>query len=69
MKLRIDEIATAQDLNLSQVQRLTGLTMSQTRRYWYNKTGSVEMAALTKMLALFRQKDPALTIGDLFAES
>lgn len=66
MKLRIAEIAAAQDLNLSQVQRRTGLTMTKLRRYWYNETKSVEIDALETLLNFFRQRDPSLTLDQLF---
>ena len=66
MKLRIAEIAAAQELNMSQVQRQTGLTMTKLRRYWYGETKSVEFNALEILLKFFRQRDPSLTVADLF---
>lgn len=67
MKLRIDEVAANQQLNLSQVQRKTGLTMTKLRRYWYNETKSVELEALETLLKFFRQRDPSLSLADLFS--
>lgn len=69
MRLRIDEIAARQELNLSQVQRRTGMTMTKLRRYWYNKTKSVELDALDTLLSFFRRHDPHLTVADLIDES
>lgn len=69
MKLRIAEIAAAQELNMSQVQRQTGLTMTKLRRYWYGETKSVEFDALKLLLDFFRKRDPSLTIGDLFTDA
>ncbi len=35
-RLRLREVAQTQGLNMSQVQRRSGLTMGVVRRYWYN---------------------------------
>lgn len=35
-KLKVQELATAQGLNLSQLQKRAGVTMPSVRRYWYN---------------------------------
>jgi len=64
--LQIDKIATRLDINKSQLQRGTGLTMGMVRRYWDNKTDSVSRKALTDMLELFQKKDPSVTVADLF---
>jgi len=64
--LQIDKIATRLDINKSQLQRGTGLTMGMVRRYWDNQTDSVSMVALAAMLDLFQKKDPSVTVADLF---
>jgi transcriptional regulator with XRE-family HTH domain len=46
VKIRLQELAEAQGLNLSQVQRRSGLTMTLVRRYWRNETTSVTLEAL-----------------------
>jgi transcriptional regulator with XRE-family HTH domain len=46
IKIRLRELAQAQGLNLSQVQRRSGLTMTLVRRYWRNETSSVSLEAL-----------------------
>jgi hypothetical protein len=66
MKLRIDEVAEGLGLNLSQVQRQSGLTMTKLRRYWYNESRSAEFDALETLLRLFQRYDPTVTIADLF---
>lgn len=35
-KLKVRQIAEAQGLNLSQLQKRAGVTMPSVRRYWYN---------------------------------
>ena len=67
MKLRIRELAEGFDLNLSQVQRQTGLTLGKLRRYWYNETRSAELDALETLLKFFQRYDASLTVADLFA--
>ncbi len=37
-RLRLRELAEERGLNMSQVQRRSGLTMGAVRRYWYNTT-------------------------------
>lgn len=46
IRLRLQELAQKQGLNMSRVQRQSGLTMMQVRRYWYNETSSVDLKAL-----------------------
>jgi hypothetical protein len=42
-RLKVREVAEAQGLNMSQLQRKSGVTMPSVRRYWYNtKDGKVE---------------------------
>ena len=36
-KLRLNEVAEQKGLNISQLQRKSGLTMGMIRRYWYMK--------------------------------
>jgi transcriptional regulator with XRE-family HTH domain len=61
IKLRIKDLAKARGLNLSQVQRQTDLTATQLRRYWYNRTSSVNLNAIEKLARFFE-----VPIGDLF---
>lgn len=46
IKIRLQELAQSRGLNQSQVQRRTGLTMTQVRRYWRNETSEVSLHAL-----------------------
>ena len=50
--IRLQELAKERGLNLSQVQRRTGLTMGAVRRYWRNEVTSVPLDALDKLAAL-----------------
>ena len=50
--IQLQELAKARGLNLSQVQRRTGLTMGAVRRYWRNEVTSVRLDALDKLAAL-----------------
>lgn len=54
VKLRLQELAQARGLNLSQVQRRSGLTMTQVRRYWRNETSSVSLQALEALCDLLQ---------------
>lgn len=54
VKLRLQELAQARGLNLSQVQRRSGLTMTQVRRYWRNETSSVSLEALEALCDLLQ---------------
>lgn len=54
VKLRLQELAQARGLNLSQVQRRSGLTMTQVRRYWRNETSSVSLQALETLCDLLQ---------------
>lgn len=66
MQLRINEVAEQQGVNLSRLQRQTGLTMTKLRRYWYNETKSAELETLETLVRFFRRYDPEITVGDLF---
>ncbi len=52
VRLRLRELAQARGLNMSQVQRKTGLTMGMVRRYWYNQTTQVDLLALDALARL-----------------
>ena len=54
VKIRLRELAEAQGLNISQVQRRSGLTMTLVRRYWRNETTSVTLEALEVLSNLLR---------------
>jgi DNA-binding Xre family transcriptional regulator len=62
IKLRLQEIAQAQGLNLSQVQRRSGLTMTMLRRYWYNQTNIISLQALDTLCSLLH-----VSPGDLLS--
>lgn len=61
-RLRLRELAQARGLNISQVQRQTGLTMGQVQRYWYNDTTLVALDALGVLARLLN-----VTPGELLA--
>ncbi len=50
--IRLEELAKARGLNISQVQRRTGLTMGAVRRYWRNESVMVSLDALEKLAGL-----------------
>jgi transcriptional regulator with XRE-family HTH domain len=54
--LRLKELAQVRGLNLSQVQRQSGLTMGMVRRYWHNQTGQVTLEALGVLADLLEVK-------------
>lgn len=54
VKLRLQELALARNLNISQVQRRTGLTITMVRRYWYNETSEVSLRALETLSELLQ---------------
>lgn len=66
VRLRLKELAEARGLNMSQVQRQSGLTMMLVRRYWYNagKNGPLEAVNLAAIDAL--SKTLRVQPGDLF---
>ena len=51
-KLRLKEIAEAQGLNMSQLQRQSGLTMGVVRRYWYNTANGLAEGDPLEMVSL-----------------
>jgi transcriptional regulator with XRE-family HTH domain len=59
-RLQLRELAESRGLNMSQVQRQTGLSMGQVRRYWYNDTTLVALDALSALAKLLN-----VTPGDL----
>ncbi|KPV53877.1 hypothetical protein SE17_07060 [Kouleothrix aurantiaca] len=52
VRLRLRELAQSRGLNMSQVQRKTGLTIGMVRRYWYNQTTQVDLLALDALARL-----------------
>lgn len=49
-KLKVRELAEAQGLNMSQLQRKSGVTMPSVRRYWYNtRDGKAEGEQLVEI--------------------
>ncbi len=51
-KLRVREIAERQGLNMSQLQRQSGLTMGVIRRYWYNTVNGLADGEPLQMVSL-----------------
>lgn len=55
IRIRLAEIAVQQGMSMSRVQQDSGLTMGMVRRYWYNRTKSVqlrEMVILCRLLGV-----------------
>lgn len=49
-RLKVRELAEAQGVNMSQLQRKSGVTMPSVRRYWYNtKDGKAEGPPLSEV--------------------
>jgi transcriptional regulator with XRE-family HTH domain len=49
-RLKVRELAESQGMNMSQLQRKSGVTMPSVRRYWYNtKDGKVEGQGLREV--------------------
>jgi transcriptional regulator with XRE-family HTH domain len=63
VRLRLRELAQSRGLNISQVQRKTGLTMGMVRRYWYNQTTQVDLLALDALARLLE-----IAPGELFTD-
>jgi DNA-binding Xre family transcriptional regulator len=61
IQLRLQEVAEAKGLNISQVQIGSGLSMGTVRRYWYNETRAVYLDALDALCKFLKVKP-----GDLF---
>ncbi len=51
-RLRLRDIALAQGLNMSQLQRRSGLTMGVIRRYWYNTANGLAEGEPLEMVSL-----------------
>ncbi len=71
-RLRIREIAEEQGLNMSQLQRQSGMTMGVVRRYWYNTANGlaegdplemVSLAYINKLAEVLRV-EPGDLLGD-----
>jgi transcriptional regulator with XRE-family HTH domain len=56
VRLRLQELAKLRGMNLSQVQRQTGLTLGMVRRYWYNETTQVDLRAIDQIAQLLDVK-------------
>ena len=63
LRLKVQELATAQKLNKSQLQLKSGVTLPLLTRYWNNNTTEVKLEALEKIA-----KALGVTVGDLFEE-
>lgn len=72
-QIRLRELAEARGLNMSQVQRRSGLTMGTVRRYWYGTAAGKakgEPLALVHLEALDALADLlGVQPGDLIARS
>lgn len=66
INLRINELCEQNDINMSQLQRGTGLTLGMVRRYWKNEVDSVSLKALDAILACIRKKNDSVQFIDLF---
>lgn len=60
VRLKLRELAEGQGMNMSQVQRRSGLTMGMVRRYWYNQTTTVALKELGKLAELLGVKPGSL---------
>lgn len=49
LKLRIKELAEARDMNRSQLQLKSQVTLPLLTRYWWNRTTEVKLDALEKI--------------------
>jgi transcriptional regulator with XRE-family HTH domain len=63
LKLRIKEIAESQNLNRSQLQLKSQVTLPLLTRYWNNNTTEVKLDALERIA-----KALGVKVGDLFVE-
>lgn len=53
IQMKLQEMATKRGLNMSQVQRGTGLTTGMVRRYWNNETESYHMPSVEILAKYF----------------
>ena len=60
--IRLEELSKARGLNMSQVQRRSGLTMGAVRRYWRKESSMVSLEALDKLATLL-DVEPGELIG------
>jgi transcriptional regulator with XRE-family HTH domain len=51
-RLRLKEVSEAHGLNMSQLQRQSGLTMGVVRRYWYNTANGLAEGEPLEMISL-----------------
>ncbi len=72
-RLRLRELAEERGLNMSQVQRRSGLTMGAVRRYWYNTQDGkidgpplalVSLDALEKLASLLHVHPGELIVSE-----
>lgn len=52
IEIKLKEIAESKGLNMSQVQRQTGLTMGLVRRYWHNQTKEIKLSSIESLCKL-----------------
>ena len=67
IKLRINELCEQNNVNMSQLQRGTGLTLGLVRRYWKNEVDSVSLEALETILTFLKKQNSSIQFLDLFA--
>ncbi len=68
-RLQLKELAEARGLNISQVQRQSGLDLGMVRRYWYNEgtkglLNEVNLEALDKLARVLGVRPGDLIISD-----
>ncbi len=64
VKLIIKELAEKQHISQSRLQRESGITMPQLRRYWYNESESVVLDALARIAKVLGVKPGDLIVED-----
>lgn len=64
LKLRVKEIAEAQNINRSQLQIKSGVTIALLNRYWHNNTTEVRLEALEKIAKALGVKASELLVEE-----
>jgi len=63
-KLRIKELAQARNVSQTQLQIVSGVTMPLLRRYWHNRTKSIELQPLEKIAKALGVRSGELLVDD-----
>ncbi len=69
LRLRIQEIAEAQGLNRSQLQRRAGVTLALLDRYWKSQTSEIRLSELEKIAAALGVKPEELLTSEPLKEA